>query len=77
MAEALKAAWVTIREGADMVGVSVQRMHQLIETYELPTDAINPRLKVMRRADAERLKNMERPNGVRLDRRQGGEPSRS
>ena len=64
MAESLKTAWVTMREGADIVGVSVQRMHQLIDTYQLQTEYLNPRLKTMKRSDAERLAGMERPAGV-------------
>lgn len=71
LAEALKKTWITIREGAEIVGVSIQRMHQLIESYKLETDSINPRLKVMRRTDAEKLSGMDRPNGVRADRRTG------
>lgn len=70
VADALKKTWITIREGSEIIGVSVQRMHQLIEEYDLETDSINPRLKVMKRSDADKLKDMDRPDGVRRDRRQ-------
>lgn len=69
MAESLKTSRVTIREGADIVGVSVQRMHQLIETYELETEYLNPRMKTMKRCDANRLAEMERPAGVHVRRK--------
>lgn len=66
---AIKDAWMPIRDAAEFLGVSVQRMHQLIEAYELATDSINPRFKVVKRADVERLAGSDRPSGVRRDRR--------
>ena len=66
---ALKTGWITVKDASEMVGVTVQRMHQLIKTYELETDEINPRLKTVREKDVTKLKEMERPDGVRIDRR--------
>lgn len=68
---AIKDAWMPIREAADLLGVSVQRMHQLIDSYKLSTDSINPRFKVVKRSEVEKLAESERPNGVRRDRRTG------
>ena len=74
MSEVLKKTWITVREGAEIVGVSVQRMHQLIHEYELETTSLHSRLKVMRRNDAEKIKRMDRPSGVRRDARKKPTP---
>ena len=66
---AIKDAWMPVRDAADLLGVSIQRMHQLIDSYELSTDAINPRFKVVKRIEVEKLAESQRPNGVRKDRR--------
>lgn len=71
LAESFKKAWIPISEAAKIIGVSRQRVHQLIKEYDLETDPINARFKSMRRADAERLRDMDRPNGTRRDYREG------
>lgn len=60
---------LTIAELATMLGVTVQRAHQLITRYDVPTVLVNARMKLVRLKDAESLLTMERPSGVHVERR--------
>jgi excisionase family DNA binding protein len=46
-------AWVTVREAAEMLGVSASRVHQLIENDQLPATRLHARAWVIRRKDVE------------------------
>jgi hypothetical protein len=57
--------WITVREAADTIlGVTPQRVHQLIAAYGITTEKPSPRVTFVRRKDVERVAAMERPSGV-------------
>lgn len=55
---------VTIRYAADLLGVSRQRIHQIIAEYSLPTAEFEYG-KLIRRKDLESIAATDRRNGVR------------
>lgn len=60
--------WLTVREAAEeILGVTPQRVHQLIRTYGIETRQPSPRLMLVKRTDIERVAEQERPTGVHLD----------
>jgi excisionase family DNA binding protein len=46
-------AWVTVREAAELLGVSASRVQQLIENDQLPATRLHARAWVIRRKDVE------------------------
>ena len=61
--------WMPVREAAEFLGLSVSRMHQLIEEYSLEIFELNPRYKLVKEEDVDRLAEMDRPDGIHKDRR--------
>lgn len=68
MASVIENKLMTIAEVAERLGVTVQRTHQLIETYAIPTVVVNPRMKLVSKVDVEKLANIPRPTGVHIGR---------
>lgn len=61
--------WITVRDAAEQIlGVTPQRVHQLIATYGVEIDRKSPRLTLVKRKDIERVAEMERPSGLHQDR---------
>ena len=61
--------WLTVREAADeILGVTPQRVHQLIHTYEMETQQLGGHLLLVKRSDVEEVAKRERPSGVHVDR---------
>ncbi len=60
--------YISVSEAAGKLGVSVQRMHQLIATYKLIVESVNPRMKLIPAGELRKIPE-DRPSGVRLDRR--------
>jgi len=58
-----------IREAAEFLGLSISRVHQLIDEYDLEIFELNPRYKLVKEGDVDRLAEMDRPDGVHKDRR--------
>lgn len=61
--------WLTIREAAEELGVSVQRVHQLVTTYCVEFMTVNPRLKLLKAGDVRKLAEKDRPSGVHVTAR--------
>lgn len=62
--------WLPLPEAArNILGVTPQRLHQLIGKYGLKVERINPRLTMVKRREVEKLAAMERPSGVHIERR--------
>lgn len=61
--------YLTVSELATEMGVTVQRAHQLIEKYDIPTTKPHARLTLIDKKDAAKLVKMQRPTGVHIDRR--------
>lgn len=62
--------WMTVSAAAkEILGVSPQRLHQLIATYKLQTMELNSRMKMVKKAEVTKLAETERPTGVNLDYR--------
>lgn len=55
--------YVSVSEAAEFFGVTPQRMHQLIKSYEVPVEKQNPRFSVIRKTDLKRIPK-RRPAGV-------------
>lgn len=63
--------WLTVREAAEeILEVTPQRVHQLIETYGIETRQLSSRLLLVNRKDVERVAKQERPTGVHVGRQQ-------
>lgn len=63
--------WIPVPEAArEHLGLTAQRLHQLIDRYEIPTIKAHTRLTLIRKSDVEKLSKMERPSGVHIERRQ-------
>ena len=63
--------WLTVREAADEVlGVTPQRVHQLIRAYGIETRRPSPRLMLLKRIDVERVADSERPTGIHLEKQE-------
>lgn len=56
--------FMTVSEVAELLGVTVQRTHQLIAQFDIPTVVVHARLKLVHKEDAERLAKTPRPTGV-------------
>lgn len=54
--------YMTMAEVAKMLRVTVQRAHQLVKTYEIPTETVS-NLKLIKASDANKLARMDRPTG--------------
>ena len=61
--------YLTVSELAEEMDVTVQRAHQLILKYEIPTFKPHARLTLIEKKDAAKLVKMQRPTGVHIDRR--------
>lgn len=62
--------YLTIAEVAKSMDVTVQRVHQLIKTYEI-TAIKRGNMKFLKRKDANRLAKMNRPTGVHVAKKSG------
>ena len=61
--------WLTVREAAEeILGVTPQRVHQLVKTYAIRTKKPSPRLVLLAKADVVRVARTERPSGLHADR---------
>lgn len=68
--------WITVREAAEeLLGVTPQRVHQLIDIYGLQTRKLNPRLTMLNRNEVARLADENRPAGQHIEHRE--KPRRS
>jgi hypothetical protein len=56
MSNAIKSKWLTISEAAGILGVSRQRVHQLLRELDIRPQAINPRLSMISRAALAKIK---------------------
>lgn len=62
--------WITVREAAcELLNVTPQRVHQLIEIYGLETRKLNPRLTMLRRDQVAKLAQENRPAGQHIENR--------
>ena len=61
----ISGKFVTISEFAGRLGVSVQRAHQLIDSYQIPTVPVNARLKLLRETDAKAFERSKRKTAGR------------
>lgn len=55
---------LTVSEAAEYFGVSRQRMHQLIHSYDVPVVDVSPKLKMIRRSHLKMIPK-DRPPGPR------------
>lgn len=55
---------ITVRQAATLLGVSVQRVHQLVELYHLKRQTVNSRMTLLVRKEVEKLAKTPRPSGV-------------
>ncbi len=51
----MNRTWMTISESADRLGVSRQRMHQIISEKNLEVISVHPRLKIIEVSEVDRL----------------------
>ena len=58
----------TVPEAAEHMGVSRQRMHELITTYSLKTLALSSRARIIKKSELEKIPN-DRPTGVHIEYR--------
>lgn len=63
------ANYYTVSEAAELFGVTRQRMHSLIKTYNVHVDKVSARLCVIPKSEIKKIPK-DRPNGVRHDRQQ-------
>ncbi len=68
--------FVTVQEAAEIMGLSRQRIHQLIPTYDLEYRQIGEFLLILRRKDIERLSRIERPSGIHVGKQNKGQKRR-
>lgn len=63
--------WITVREAAEeLLGVSPQRVHQLIDIYSLETKKLNPRMTMLKRDEVARLAKEHRVPGQHIEHRE-------
>jgi excisionase family DNA binding protein len=64
---------VTVKDAAEMIGVSVSRVHQLIAADQLPATRLHGKAWVIRRKDVEAFKKLPEgtPGHPRTLRRRG------
>lgn len=60
--------WMTAKEASDLLGVTIQRVHQLAVTYGVETMPVSPRLKLFSQRDIKKLASTDRPTGVHASR---------
>lgn len=60
--------WITARDAADVLGVTIQRVHQLVASYGIESMEVNPRFKLLKESDVHKIASKERPNGVHIGR---------
>jgi DNA-binding XRE family transcriptional regulator len=58
--------WLTMAQAAELIGVTRQRMHQIVEEARLQVTQVNPRLTIIDRAVVDKLL-AERRKNMRLD----------
>lgn len=59
--------YLTVSQLAKQMKLTAQRIHQLLNEYEIPTESLGHNRLVHRKA-AERLMAQRRPNGVHKDK---------
>lgn len=60
--------WITVSEAAtEVLGVTPQRVHQLIKAYELRVKRLGGHMLLVWRDDVQSLAQKTRPSGVHLE----------
>lgn len=65
----LENKYKTVTEAAEVLGLTVQRVRQLIKDKQLPAEAVHERLWVISTKELEKFRKKDRPTGVHKDRR--------
>jgi excisionase family DNA binding protein len=69
MSTVLDGQYLTVSEAADELGLSRQRVHKLIVSGQLESEAIHERLLVIPRKSLDAFKKLDRPSGLHIDQR--------
>jgi hypothetical protein len=69
MSSVLENKYKTVTEAAEVLGLTVQRVRQLIKCEQLKAELVHDRLWVIQTRELERFRKKERPTGVHKDRR--------
>ena len=59
----------TVTEAADLLGLTTQRVRQLIQTGQIVAEKAHDRLWIVAVRELERFQNVDRPAGVHVDKR--------
>jgi hypothetical protein len=60
--------YLTVSELADQMGLTPQRVHVILRTYDVPTIRPHKRLTLVPKAEAKKLLKLERPNGKHIEK---------
>ena len=58
--------WLTTRQVAEALGVTVQRAHVIAQTYNIATVDINKRFKMYSESDVKAVQRLKRPSGIHV-----------
>ena len=58
--------WLTTRQVAEALGVTVQRAHVIAQTYNIATVDINKRFKMYSESDVKAVLRLKRPSGIHV-----------
>ena len=61
--------YYTVTEAADLLGLTTQRVRQLIQTGQIVAEKAHDRLWIVAVRELERFQNVDRPAGVHVDKR--------
>lgn len=61
----------TVSEAAEILGLTVQRVRQLIKSEQLQAEPVHERLWIIPTKELEKFRKQERPSGVHKDKRGG------
>jgi excisionase family DNA binding protein len=71
MSSVVNGQYKTVTEAADILGLTVQRVRQLINSSQLKAEAVHERLWIIPTKELERFRKQKRPSGVHKDKRAG------
>lgn len=72
----LDGQYETVSDAARELGVTTQRVHQLIKSGQLTAEQVHARLKVIPRNALDAFKKITRPHGLHIDKRPDPKPLR-
>ena len=69
MSSVIKKTHYTVREAAEELDVTMQRVRQLIYSGQLKAEAVSSRMYMIPKKSFEKLAAQDRPTGVHIDKR--------